>query len=387
MSTPLAFDKARAIGLEAVVVGGGVVGLAVARSLQLGGLETVIIEANQSFGMETSSRNSEVIHAGIYYPAGSLKAQMCVRGKHLLYEFCRDYGVPFNRIGKLIVATCEEEVPTLETYLKSACANGVPDLRWVSEDELSELEPSVTGAKALHSPSSGIIDSHAYMQALLHDFEMAGGHFVRGTRILEAQVAEDGVWFADDAGETYHARFFVNSAGLTAPDLATRMHGLRKEFVPQPYYAIGHYFVLSGNSPFRHLVYPVAVAGGLGTHVTLDMAGGVRFGPDVAWIDQIDYTFDPSRKASFVDSIRRYYPGLDAEKLVPGYTGIRPKISGPGEPAADFVIQTRATHGIPGLINLFGIESPGLTASLAIGERIAAEFGIQSEKTLLCSGA
>lgn len=387
MSSQFGFDKARAIGLEAVVVGGGVVGLAVARSLQRGGLETVLIEANQSFGMETSSRNSEVIHAGIYYPAGSLKAQMCVRGKHLLYDFCEDHGVPFNRIGKLIVATCDEEVPTLETYLWSAQANGVPDLRWVSQGELSDLEPCVTGVKALHSPSSGIIDSHAYMQALLHDFEMAGGHFVRETRIVEAQVGEDGVSFVDNAGETYHARYFVNSAGLAAPDLAARMHGLREEFVPRSYYAIGHYFVLSGKSPFRHLVYPVAVAGGLGTHVTLDLAGGVRFGPDVAWIDQIDYTFDQSRKASFVDSIRRYYPGLDGERLVPGYTGIRPKISGPGEPAADFVIQTRAAHGIPGLINLFGIESPGLTASLAIAERIAAEFGIQSEKALLCSGA
>lgn len=371
-------NRDTAIEIEAAVIGAGVVGLATARALQLAGFETMLIEANDSFGMETSSRNSEVIHAGIYYPQGSLKAEMCVRGKNLLYDYCAERGVPHSRIGKLIVATCDDEVPTLEKYLESAQANGVPDLTWVSGDELTQIEPSVMAVMALHSPSSGIIDSHAYMQSLLHDFEMAGGYLVRGTRVVAGAAMAGGILFSDSAGETYFAHQFVNSAGLAAPDLAAAIEGLDPAFVPTAHYAIGHYFVLSGKSPFRHLVYPVAVAGGLGTHVTLDLAGGVRFGPDVSWIEGIDYSFDASRKAIFVDSIRRYYPGLDVERLLPGYTGIRPKISGPGEPAADFVIQTGAVHGITGLVNLFGIESPGLTASLAIAERVVTSLQVKS---------
>jgi L-2-hydroxyglutarate oxidase LhgO len=369
-------QRHEAIEIEAAVIGAGVVGLATARALQLAGLETVLIEANHSFGMETSSRNSEVIHAGIYYPKGSLKAQLCVRGKRMLYAYCEERQVPHRRIGKLIVATSEDEAATLETYRTSAQFNGVEDLTWVSQEELSQLEPEVAAVKALHSPSSGIIDSHAYMQALLHDFEIAGGHFVRGTRITAAKAMADGILFADAADATYFARYFVNSAGLAAPDLATRIEGLDEVFVPQAHYAIGHYFVLTGKSPFRHLVYPVAVAGGLGTHVTLDLAGGVRFGPDISWINEADYSFDASRKSNFADSIRRYYPGLDEKRLVPGYTGIRPKISGPGEPAADFVIQDEAVHQIPGLVNLFGIESPGLTSSLAIAETVVASLKI-----------
>jgi len=368
MSISTAYDA------ECLVIGAGVVGLAVARALQLSGHETFLVEANESFGMETSSRNSEVIHAGIYYPAGSLKARLCVEGRRMLYSYCEERGVPHRRIGKLIVATDESEVGQLEGYLKAAQANGVDDLSWVERDELAEREPAVRAIRALLSPSTGIIDSHAYMQALLHDFEMAGGHFIRGVRILMGKVTAAGIELQDNRHDCYRAKRLVNSAGLQAPSLAASLEGFPGQHVPNAHFAIGHYYVMRGKAPFNQLIYPVAVAGGLGVHVTLDMGGGARFGPDVRWIDQIDYSFDDSRRDEFVAAIRSYYPGLDESELQPGYTGIRPKISGPTDPAADFVIQGEADHGVPGLVNLFGIESPGLTSSLAIAALVEQTF-------------
>lgn len=362
--------------VDCLVVGAGVVGLAVARALQMSGIQTFVIEAHDQFGMETSSRNSEVIHAGIYYPAGSLKAQLCVEGRERLYAYCAARAVPHRRIGKLIVATDEAETGTLEKYRTAALANGVDDLRWVERAELAKLEPAVKAVRALHSPSTGIIDSHAYMQALLDDFEIAGGHLVRGTRIVEGALEDGGIHLRDSRGDVYRARRLVNSAGLQAPALARNLTGFPQQFIPEARFAIGHYYVLAGKSPFSQLIYPVAVAGGLGVHVTLDMGGGVRFGPDVRWIDQADYAFDDSRREEFVAAIRRYYPELDEGALQPGYTGIRPKIDSPGEPSADFAIQGEAVHGVPGLVNLFGIESPGLTSSLAIAERAKSALNI-----------
>ena len=360
--------------LECVVVGAGVVGLAAARALQRAGVQTFLIEANDHIGMETSARNSEVIHAGIYYPQGSLKAALCVAGREQLYAYCAEKGVPHRRLGKLIVATSEAEVATLEGYKAAAEANGVTDLRWVDRAELRAREPEVAGVRALLSPSTGIIDSHSYMQALLHDFEEAGGHLVCKTRVERVVARGSSFDIYDDRGDHYSTRRLVNSAGLFAPAFAAKIEGLAPQYVPKAHFAIGHYYLLPGRSPFRQLIYPVAVTGGLGVHVTLDMAGQVRFGPDVRWIDAVDYCFDDARRADFVAAIQRYYPGLDPARLVPGYTGIRPKISGPDAPAADFVIQGPADHGIPGLINLFGIESPGLTASLAIGEQVEGQL-------------
>lgn len=355
--------------IECIVIGAGVVGLAAARSLQMSGIQTFLVEANNHFGMETSSRNSEVIHAGIYYPSGSLKAELCVEGRERLYDYCEQRGVPHRRIGKLIVATTDTEIATLESYRKSARANGVENLSWVDRETLQEMEPAVRAVGALHSPSTGIIDSHAFMQSLLDDFELAGGHFIRATRILNVEVNRGSFTLHDNRGDTYRTKRLVNSAGLTAPGLARKTRGLPSQHVPDAFFAIGHYYVLQGKSPFRQLVYPVAVAGGLGVHVTLDMAGQARFGPDVRWIDNVDYSFDDSRKSQFVEAIQQYYPELNPDDLIPGYTGIRPKISNATASAADFQIQGPSVHGIPGLVNLFGIESPGLTASLAIAER------------------
>jgi L-2-hydroxyglutarate oxidase LhgO len=358
------------IEVECLVVGAGVVGLSIARALQSSGLQTFLVETNDHFGMETSSRNSEVIHAGIYYPEGSLKARLCVEGKYRLYAYCEEHNIAHRRIGKLIVATNPEEVPLLNRYLSSASANGVTDLRWVEQDELTQMEPAVNAVRALHSPSTGIIDSHAYMQALLDDFEMAGGHFVRGTQIVDGAIHDRGTTLRDNMGDSYRAKRLVNSAGLSATMLARKIAGFPAEHIPESHFAVGHYYVLQGKSPFNRLVYPVAVDGGLGVHVTLDIMGSARFGPDVRWIDTVDYSFDDTRRADFIAAIKRYYPGLDANDLQPGYTGVRPKISRAGELAVDFEIQDAHTHGVPGLVNLFGIESPGLTASLAIAERV-----------------
>jgi len=356
--------------IDALVVGAGCVGLAVARALQLAGHDTILVDAESQFGMHTSSRNSEVIHAGIYYAAGSLKAEFCVRGKHLLYDYCAARDVPHKRIGKLIVATEAGEEDALDGYRSKASANGVDDLRPVPLAELRNLEPEVTARAALFSPSTGIIDSHAYMQALLTDFEAAGGIFARQCTILGAEAESRGFTVILADGERLRVRQMVNSAGLEAPVVAAAIAGLDARHVPERRFAIGHYYSLQRRSPFRHLVYPLPVPGALGIHVTLDLAGTARFGPDIRWLDSLDYSFDDARRADFAAAIRRYCPAISDDDLAPAYTGIRPKIVFDGTMQEDFVISGPDRHGIPGLVNLFGIESPGLTSSLAIAERV-----------------
>lgn len=361
-----------AIEVDCVVIGAGVVGLAVSRALQLLGREVVLLEKERTFGTETSSRNSEVIHAGIYYQPGSLKARLCVRGKQLLYAYCQAKGIPHKQIGKIIVATQEAETAMLDNYLSAARANGVDDLEWIDAAQLREREPAINGICGLWSPSTGIIDSHTYMQALLNDFEMAGGQFVRASPVVSGRIIDGSIELklADAEASVVKARTVVNSAGLYAPSLAGRIEGLPSEIVPCPYYAIGHYYTLARKSPFRHLVYPVASKGGLGVHVTLDMSGTARFGPDIRWRKSIDYSFDDSRRGEFVKAIQAYYPKIQDGDLIPGYTGMRPKISGPENPNCDFQIHSYQACSENNFINLFGVESPGLTASLAIGEYI-----------------
>lgn len=358
--------------VDCVVVGAGVIGLAVGRALASRGFEVVVVEAANAIGTETSSRNSEVIHAGIYYPVGSLKARLCVAGRQLLYRYCEAKGIRHRRIGKLIVASSDAEIPILEKYLAQARANGVDDLAWVEHSEASELEPHVRCVRALHSPSTGIIDSHEYLLALQGDLEAMGGQVVLNCRVTgigcRGSVFE--ISTSEASTPAIYCRRLVNAAGLHAQEVARTIKGLPAASIPPRHLARGHYYTLSGKSPFRRLVYPVAETGGLGIHVTLDLAGAARFGPDVQWLDAIDYSFNPDTRGRFAAAIRRYYPQLDDSRLQPSYTGIRPKLSGPGEAATDFVIQGEDTHGIPGLINLYGIESPGLTAALALAEEI-----------------
>lgn len=359
--------------LDCVVIGAGVVGLAVGRSLALAGREVVVLEAESEIGMHTSSRNSEVIHAGLYYATDSLKAQLCTQGKEQLYAYCGAHHVPVNRIGKLIVASGDREMGRLQSIRAQAARNGVRDLRLLDADEVHEIEPAVVCDAALLSPSTGIIDSHALMLSLQGEIEAHGGYVVTGSRVAAVSPAEGGFDIAvDDSADRFACRTLVNSAGLFADDVAASIEGFPDAARYRVRYATGHYFAYQGKSPFNHLVYPVPVDGGLGIHATNDMGGTARFGPDVEWVDRIDYRFDESRKPGFVEAIRRYFPDLDEARLQPAYTGIRPKLSAPGEPAHDFVVQGTDAHGLPGLVNLFGIESPGLTAALAIGDFVAA---------------
>jgi L-2-hydroxyglutarate oxidase LhgO len=356
--------------LDAVVVGAGVVGLAVARALALAGREVLVLDAAEGIGTETSSRNSEVIHAGIYYPAGSLIARTCVAGKHMLYAFCRERGVPYRNCGKLIVATNEEEAGRLESIRARAAANGVPDLTFLTKADAQAMEPALEVTAALHSPSTGIIDSHAYMLSLQGEAEAHGAMFVFHAPVEGGRATEDGVEIRVGGAEPMElrCRTLVNSAGLHAPRLARSIAGMPEEAIPTAYYAKGNYFTLAGRAPFSRLIYPVPVPGGLGTHVTIDMGGQVKFGPDVEWVDRIDYEVDPRRAESFYAAIRRYWPDLPDGALTPAYSGIRPKTVPKGAAAQDFVVQGRGTHGVPGLVHLFGIESPGLTASLALAQ-------------------
>ena len=359
--------------VDCVVIGAGVVGLAVARALALRGREVLVLEAADGIGTGTSSRNSEVIHAGIYYTQGSLKARLCVQGKQLLYAYCEERGVGHSRCGKLIVATSQAQVGQLESIRQKAVANGVNDLVLLTREQALAIEPQLQCVAALHSPSTGIVDSHALMLALQGDLENAGGMVVLNAALDHAVCGKDGMALVAADGTELMARTVVNAAGLHATDLALRMQGLDSNYVPRSWYAKGNYFTLSGRSPFGHLIYPVPEAAGLGVHLTIDLGGQAKFGPDVQWVGSPDdLVVDPARGDAFYAEVRKYWPALPDGALIAGYAGVRPKISGPGEPAADFAVQGPGVHGVPGLVNLFGIESPGLTSSLAIGEMVAS---------------
>jgi L-2-hydroxyglutarate oxidase LhgO len=362
--------------LDVVVIGAGVVGLAVARALAGVGREVVVLEAAPAIGTHTSSRNSEVIHAGIYYPQGSLKARLCVAGKQALYAYCAARGVSHRRVGKLIVAVNHDQMAALEQHRQRAVANGVTDLEWLDRAAVARLEPAVRCVGALLSPSTGIIDSHAFMSALRADLEQRGGRVLLATPVLGGQLGEDGHRLRVGGAEplTVRCRAIVNCAGLFAQEVAQALAGLPAASIPARHFCKGSYFVLGGAAPFRRLIYPVPVPGGLGIHVTLDLAGTARFGPDVEWVDGIDYAIDDRRAEAFYAAIRTYYPGLPDGGLHPGYTGIRPKLGPAGAAAADFAIQGHAQHGVRGLVNLYGIESPGLTASLAIADVVVEEL-------------
>lgn len=356
--------------IDCIVVGAGVVGLAIARRLALAGREVMVLEATDAIGTETSSRNSEVIHAGIYYPKDSLMARSCIEGRTALYRFCHERQIPHLACGKLIVATDQAELSQLSAIKSRAEANGVDDMCILSAADAKALEPALFCTGALMSPSTGIIDSHSYMLALQADLKSAGGFIVFRAPVLGGQITDDGIVLTVGTEDALNlrCRTMVNAAGLHATDLAHKIEGQPHRFIPETWYAKGNYFSLVGKAPYSRLVYPVPVPGGLGVHFTIDLAGQARFGPDVEWIDHIDYTVDPGRADRFYGAIRRYWPGLKDGALQPSYSGIRPKTSPQGAPSRDFAVIGPETHGIPGLINLFGIESPGLTASLALSE-------------------
>ena len=363
--------------VQAVVIGAGVVGLAVARALAQAGRETIVAEAQAGIGQGVSSRNSEVIHAGLYYAPGSLKARLCVRGKELLYALCATHGVEHRRCGKLTVANDDAEVAALRGLQDRAAANGVP-VEFLEARAAKALEPALRCIAALHSPSTGIVDSHGFMLALQGDLERAGGMVAFGTEVVGARLAHRAgephlLRFAD--GSELAADLVVNAASLHACALARRFDGLDARFVPREWFAKGNYYALVGRAPFSHLIYPAPADAHLGTHLTLDLGGQAKFGPDIEWLDvqspeQIDYRVDPARAEGFYAEVRRYWPELPDEALAPSYSGVRPKIHGPHEKAPDFRIDGPALHGVPGLVNLFGIESPGLTSSMAIGEEV-----------------
>jgi L-2-hydroxyglutarate oxidase LhgO len=364
---------------DCVVIGAGVVGLAVARALAGQGRETVVLESERTIGSGVSARNSEVIHAGIYYPKDSLKARLCVAGRTLLYDYCAGRGIGHRRCGKLIVAATRPQVAELEAIAKAAEDNGVTDLVRLDRAEVARMEPELSVEAALLSPSTGIIDSHGYMLSLLGDAEAAAAVLALGAGVSRV-VLEDRralIWTDGEREPALAARLVVNAAGLSAIAVARRIEGFPAPHIPRGWCAKGNYFTLSGRSPFGRLVYPAPEPGGLGIHLTLDLVGRARFGPDVEWlaVDDpalLDYAVDPGRADRFYQAIRAWWPRLRDGDLTPDYAGIRPKLSGPGAPAADFRIDGAAVHGVPAIINLFGIESPGLTASLAIGDFVAA---------------
>jgi L-2-hydroxyglutarate oxidase LhgO len=364
--------------IDAVVVGAGVVGLAVARELARGGRETIVVEAETGIGQGISSRNSEVIHAGLYYPPGSNRARLCVRGKELLYAFCASHGVEHRRCGKWVVATGKEQHAALRRLEQTATANGVP-VRWLEAAEATRLEPELRCSAALESPSTGIVDSHGLMLALQGDLEHAGGAVALGSAVEGATLGSREHVLRLRDGTELAAGVLVNAAGLGAVALARRFDGLEAAHVPALHLAKGSYFTLGGRAPFRRLIYPAPVDAWLGVHLTLDLAGQARFGPDLEWLGhddpaRIDYRVDPARGDAFYAAVRRYWPALRDGALAPGYSGVRPKLYAAGEPAADFRLDGATRHGRPGLVNLFGIESPGLTSALAIAEAVHADL-------------
>jgi L-2-hydroxyglutarate oxidase LhgO len=364
--------------IETIVIGAGVVGLACARALALSGREVMIIERHDAIGTETSSRNSEVIHAGLYYPKGSLKAQLCVTGRKMLYDYCADRGVNHRRTGKLIVATDNSQIEALRQIERHAIDNGVLDLTWQTADEIKRREPALKGVAALESPSTGIIDSHELMLSLLGDAEIAGATLALNTNVVSG-CHRDGMYIldtVDTSGEEMQisSKELIIAGGLHTQTLARALAGLHPETIPPQNYARGIYFTLGGKNPFSTLIYPAPEQAGLGIHLTLDLGGQARFGPDVTWVDSPDYSVDENRRAAFAQAIRRYYPDLDESALQPGYAGIRPKIQARGEAARDFMIAGPNSHGLGGLVALYGIESPGLTASMAIADYVCAQL-------------
>ncbi len=364
--------------VECIVVGAGVVGLACARAIAQSGRQVLVLEKEPLIGSETSSRNSEVIHAGIYYPPESLKAALCVRGKDMLYDYCETQGIPHGRCEKLVVAANAGEVAALERIRQNALASGVHDLELIDGAAATRLEPKLRCHAALRSPSTGILDSHQYMLALEGDIENAGGSVVPRSYVAEARRAGETFEVVVETEEpepiVVASRMLVNAAGLWAQQVAQRVEGMPPERIPKQYLAKGNYFVMSGKAPFSRLIYPLPTAASLGLHYSIDLGGQVRFGPDVEWVERIDYRVDATRAAAFEAAIRRYFPELPRAALQPGYAGVRPKIVGPDDPAGDFVIQGEGEHGVAGLVNLFGIESPGLTSSLAIAEEVASRL-------------
>lgn len=361
----------------AVVIGAGVVGLACARALAKKGIATVILEKNRGIGQETSARNSEVIHAGLYYPTGSCKAALCVRGRHLLYDFCRSHQVRHRACGKLIVATNPEQAARLEALRHQGEANGVTDLQPLSGTQARQLEPALHCTAALLSPSTGIVDSHGLMLALLGEAQSHGASLALNSPFI-AGHRDNGNWLLEIGGTepmTLKTEWVINAAGLHAPQVAAKLAAFPRECIPSAHYAKGNYYALAGRAPFSRLIYPLPEPGGLGVHLTLDLGGQARFGPDVEWLETenpeiLDYRVDPRRADSFYAEVRKYWPDLPDAALQPAYSGVRPKIGSAHAPAADFLIQGPESHGVGGLINLFGIESPGLTSALAIGETI-----------------
>jgi L-2-hydroxyglutarate oxidase LhgO len=368
--------------VECVIVGAGVIGLAVARRLAQAGREVVVLEEAEGIGTVTSSRNSEVIHAGIYYPAGSWMARMCVAGKHALYRYCDEHGIPHKNCGKLIVATTPEETAKLAAIRAHAETNGVADMQTLSGEAACAMEPALKCEAALLSPSTGIIDSHAYMLSLRGEAEDAGAAFAFHTPVIRAKASAGQIELEAGGASpmTIACDLLVNAAGLNAPAVARNIEGMPVEMIPSAYLAKGNYFSCNARAPFSRLIYPVPEPGGLGVHLTLDMAGQARFGPDVEWIDSIDYAVDPARAARFYPAIRKYWPTLPDGALMPSYSGIRPKIVPPAVARQDFLMQGPAEHGVTGLINLFGIESPGLTSSLAIADHVADMAGVKNQQ-------
>ena len=358
--------------VETLVVGAGVVGLAIARALAQAGREVLVLERGSGIGQETSSRNSEVIHAGLYYPPGSLRAKFCVEGRRALYGYCEERGVPYSRCGKLVVAANDKEVPALEALHQRALANGVEEVELIDRPRLEELEPALAGTQALHSGSTGIVDGHALMLSYQGDAENAGAMVQCEAPVLGGSLEGGAIRLSIGGADPTEIEtgLLINAAGLGAWNLSRNLGGLDPATIPPRYLAKGCYFSLTGRAPFRHLIYPVPPEGGLGTHLTFDLGGQVRFGPDVEWVEDVDYHVDPARGAAFYGAIRRYWPDLPDGSLEPAYAGIRPRTSGPGEPLADFVIQGPGETGHPGYVALYGIDSPGLTSSLAIGDYV-----------------